>query len=43
MLKLEANEEGLSRASVSKLIIESLERYKMEAYKKHRIKHSIQG
>lgn len=38
MLKLEANEEGLSRSVVSKLIIESLERYKMEAYEKHRAK-----
>jgi len=36
MLKLEANEEGLSRSSVSKLIIESLEKYKMELYEKHR-------
>ena len=36
MIKLDSNEEGLSRSSVSKLIIESLERYKMEAYEKHK-------
>jgi hypothetical protein len=41
MLRLETNEEGLSRSAVSKLIIESLERYKMEAYEKHRIKVPI--
>lgn len=38
MLRLEANEEGLTRSAVSKLVIESLERYKMEAYEKHRVK-----
>jgi hypothetical protein len=38
MLKLETNEEGLSRSTVSKLIIESLERSKMESYEKHKIK-----
>lgn len=38
MLKLETNEEGLSRGEVRKRIIESLERYKMESYEKHRTK-----
>lgn len=42
MLKLVANEEGLSRGSVSKLIIESLERYKIEAYEKHRATRSAE-
>lgn len=43
LLKLETNEEGLSRSAVSKLIIESLERYKMEAYEKHRNKSTKQA
>ncbi|MBT2802938.1 hypothetical protein J7J49_16550 [Halomonas sp. ISL-56] len=38
MPKMETNEEGLSRAAINKRIMESLERYKMEAYEKHRIK-----
>lgn len=37
MLRLEANQDGLSRSAISKLIIESLEQYKMEAYQKHRM------
>lgn len=37
MLRLETNEEGLTRGAASKLIIESLERSKMECYEKHRI------
>jgi len=41
MLRLEANEEGLSRSAVSKLIIESLERSKMECYEKHRVKAPV--
>lgn len=38
MIKMEANGDGISRSSITKLIIESLERYKMEAYEKHRTK-----
>lgn len=38
LFKLDVNKEGLSRSSVSKLIIESLEKYKMEAYEIHKIK-----
>jgi hypothetical protein len=41
MLRLEANEEGLSRNAASKLIIESLERSKMECYEKHRAKAPV--
>ena len=40
MLRLETNNEGLTRSEVGKLIIESLEKYKMEAYEKYRIKRT---
>jgi hypothetical protein len=40
MIKLESNSEGLSRSSLSKKIIESLEKYKMEAYEEHRVKQA---
>jgi len=36
MLKLETNESGEPRSTLKKKIIESLERYKMESYDKHR-------
>lgn len=38
MLRLNTNEDGISRNVASKLIIESLEKYKMETYEKHKIK-----
>ncbi|MFZ2451508.1 MAG: hypothetical protein WAW36_13410 [Methylovulum miyakonense] len=37
MLKLDANDTGASRTALKKQIIESLEKFKMEAYDKHRI------
>jgi hypothetical protein len=38
MLKLEANDNGASRSALKKQIIESLEKFKMEAYDLHRSK-----
>ncbi|NKB64969.1 MAG: hypothetical protein GKR95_23600 [Gammaproteobacteria bacterium] len=43
MLKLAANEEGLTKSVISKLIMESLEENKMEAYEKYRAKAPING
>jgi len=37
MLKLDANDSGASRPVLKKQIIESLERFKMEAYDKHKV------
>lgn len=37
LLKIEEGNDGTSRIKLKKQIIESLEKYKMEAYDKHRI------
>jgi hypothetical protein len=36
MLKLDVNEEGTSRATIKKAILDSLEKFKIEAYKKYK-------